>query len=279
MSDGKDHETTADTPLAAPLLPVLIARQCSAQTLPAPCVVVLDRVASTNTWLAEHGADYPAFTVCAAERQTGGRGRRGKQWHTPQGGVTFSIQMDVPVAIADISGLSLALGAACCRVLRDRLQIDALVKWPNDIYWQHSKLAGILIEIANTHSHHTRVIAGIGINYRRGAEQSKIDQASTDLAVASGATLPERSSLIGALVAEVYRSTRNFGPSEIAALAASWSQYDALANIGVQVLAGQASASGTARGIDEQGRLQVETDTGLESFGSGEVSVRADCGR
>lgn len=244
---------------------------------------VLDSVGSTNSWLCEKqsgsGSDEhktPDLQVCAAEHQTAGRGRRGKVWYTPLCGVTFSLRFTVPVALAEVGGISLLTGAAVCDSLRQCSVEQAMIKWPNDILVNQAKLVGILVEVGGHTKASTTLIVGIGVNYQRGAEQKKIDQASTDLFDLCNGSPPDRSVLIGHLAAAVYRRCNSGSvPGNMVVLAREWARYDAFAGADIEVNPGTAQVlSGRADGIDDTGRLRIKSGSESFSVSSGDVSVR-----
>ncbi len=241
-------------------------------------VAVLDSVGSTNTWLKDallpNGLPVNSVSVCATEHQTAGRGRRGKTWHTPKYGVTFSTAITVAHPARELSGLSLLCGVAVCDVLRGLGVASAMVKWPNDIWVEHSKLAGILVEIATSGNHESTVIIGIGLNYQRGSEAEKIDQFSTDMFELLGESLPDRSILIAAIAGEVWQACLGQIPETVEHLSAKWSEYDALAGKLVQIETGQQFRYGRCDGLDSLGQLRVITETGPILVSSGNVSVR-----
>ncbi len=128
----------------------------------------LKETGSTSSYLREHRADAPHATVVSAHTQTAGRGQRGNSWEAEPGmNLTFSILLR-PRGIDARSqyALSEAVATAIATVMRryianpERLTI----KWPNDIYYADSKLAGILIENSLSGTRVDRAIAGIGIN-------------------------------------------------------------------------------------------------------------------
>lgn len=242
---------------------------------------VLESVPSTNTWLIGNCRESlqgdVGLLLCATEQQTAGRGRRGKVWHSPINGVTFSLCFTLPVGLADIGGLTLLAGSAVCECLWQHGVTQAKIKWPNDILVNDAKLVGILVEVASHTVDSTTIVIGIGVNYQRGDELSRVDQASTDLFDLCGASLPERSLLIARLAVAVYQ-TCNSGPvsENIARLADNWSRYDSLAGLNVRLISGDLEATyGRANGIDPTGRLRIQTASGVSFTSSGEVSVRA----
>lgn len=242
-----------------------------------PAVQVLDSVDSTNNWLLERlkpGSSGQACTVCAAEHQTAGRGRRGKAWHTPELGVTFSLSINIPLPLSEISGVSLLAGAAVCDCLRNVGAGLAMVKWPNDILVRESKLCGILVEVASYSEHSTTVIIGIGVNYRRGPEVVSIDQSSMDLFDLCDGHPPDRSALIGSLAGNVYQCVSAMRADSLERLKNGWSHYDALNDRIVEVHSAGERVIGTAAGIDDMGLFRLRTADRIRSFSSADVSVR-----
>ncbi|MEO7549170.1 MAG: biotin--[acetyl-CoA-carboxylase] ligase, partial [Ramlibacter sp.] len=143
--------------------PAEAIRAAVAPSLPGFTVEVLPQVDSTNTELmrrARAGQTDPVLLV--AERQTAGRGRLGRDWHSGAGdALTFSLAL--PLAPADWSGLSLAVGVS----LAESLHPDIRLKWPNDLWLADRKLGGILIETASfgqAGQARRYAVVGVGIN-------------------------------------------------------------------------------------------------------------------
>ena len=242
-------------------------------------VHVLESVGSTNTWVKTHLSNASLSTravlLCATEHQTAGRGRRGKTWHSPDRGVTFSLAFTVGSPASELSGLSLLCGEAVCKVLRSHGIAEARVKWPNDILVNGAKLAGILVEVIHSRADSATVIVGIGINYRRGQESEFIDQSSTDLSMLFNGKLPDRSELIGAVAGELLEFCHGDIPHAVTQLARRWHEYDALheTSIGVEAES-DADLCGLAAGIDGQGRLLLKTANGVVPVAAGSISIR-----
>ena len=114
----------------------------------------LEEVSSTQDFLREK--DIPYGTVVVANRQTSGRGRHGRVWHSQDGGLYFSFL--ISENFRDVATLPLVLGYALC-LFMDEQGLPSAIKWPNDVYIRGKKVAGILVE-------RTRkgLICGIGIN-------------------------------------------------------------------------------------------------------------------
>lgn len=142
------------------------------------------RLDSTNTEAlrrAREGA--PAGLVLRAERQDGGRGQHRRSWHSPPGGLWFTVLLRP----ARVEGLSLAAGLACVRAAR-ALGVPASLRWPNDVYVGERKLAGILTESRLLGNRVDFALLGIGLNVNLRSEdfpEALRDQA-TSLALEIG---------------------------------------------------------------------------------------------
>ena len=128
-------------------------------------ISIFPEIESTNGYLLKQ-ADID-FHLCLAERQTAGRGRRGRPWISPFArNIYFSLGWRSNSGISALKGLSLLVGCAVIRVLRKiGLQKPGL-KWPNDILAAEKKLAGILVEIRGDLAGECELVIGIGLNYQ-----------------------------------------------------------------------------------------------------------------
>lgn len=240
-------------------------------------VELRDCCGSTNAELLralERGE--PGGLVLAAELQTAGRGRLGRAWHSGlASALTFSSLWRFERPVAGLAGLSLAVGVAIARSLR-RHGVQAQLKWPNDLLWQERKLGGILIEVRGDALGPCAAVIGIGLNVRLDAgERSRIDQPVADVREA-GATTLSRSTLLAGMLAELAASMHTFSAQGFSAMRAEWLRYHAHQDREVSLtLADGTGVTGIASGIDDSGRLLLETGAGPRSFLSGDVSLRA----
>lgn len=239
-------------------------------------VQVLDCCGSTNAELllaAERGV--ASGEVLAAELQTRGRGRLGRPWQSGvASALTFSLLWRFEKAVAGLAGLSLAVGVAITRAMR-RQGVHAQLKWPNDLLWDERKLGGILIEIRGDSLGPWTAVIGVGMNVRLGAaERSRIDQPVADLDEA-GATRMTRSDWLMNVLLELAPALDDFSTRGFACLREEWIGYHAHQGRRVNLaLPDGARVSGTTVGVDEIGRLLIETQTGLRAFFSADVSLR-----
>lgn len=231
--------------------------------LPGFTVEVLPQVDSTNSELmrrARAGQLEPVLLV--AERQTAGRGRLGRQWHSGAGdALTFSLGLSM--APADWSGLSLAVGVA----VAESLHPDVRLKWPNDLWWQDRKLGGILIETAVGLAARYAVI-GIGLNIapRQDSGLSTPPAALQELAPGLDAA-----QALQHIAVPLVTSVQAFEQYGFAPFQSRFNARDALAGRTVRLSDG---TGGTAHGASESGALLVHTAAGMTAVTSAEVSVR-----
>ncbi|HEV7820839.1 MAG TPA: biotin--[acetyl-CoA-carboxylase] ligase [Burkholderiales bacterium] len=241
-------------------------------------IEVVDRIESTNTALMHRAANGAASgSVIAAEWQTAGRGRRGRQWHAlPGAALTFSLLWRFEQGAGFLAGLSLAVGVALIRTLQQHGVHDAGLKWPNDVLWRGRKLAGILIEMHGDMLGPSAAVIGIGLNCRMPAALlERIDQPAVDFATAAGAA-PDRSCLLASLLIELDRVCSEFAHAGFAPIRAEWQKHDVYHNRSVQIALPDGSVvNGKAAGIAENGAFVLATSGGKLNFHSGDVSLRA----
>jgi BirA family biotin operon repressor/biotin-[acetyl-CoA-carboxylase] ligase len=255
--------------------------------LPGWSVEVAAEVDSTSTALMTRLRADPSPTLLVAARQTHGRGRLGRHWQSAVGdSLTFSLAL--PLAPADWSGLSLAVGVAIAQAL-DPLRAGSaprlMLKWPNDLFLCESpgrgrKLGGVLIETLGLAG--TRVaVVGVGINLRAFA----VEAAATGVA-----SLAELGESVGAgavltrIVPALVRALLDFECQGFVGFAEQWRGRDLLAGQLVTTTSPELPG-GRADGVDASGALRIVVDGGghgaaaVRLLNAGDVSVRrADAG-
>jgi BirA family biotin operon repressor/biotin-[acetyl-CoA-carboxylase] ligase len=239
---------------------------------------IFDVISSTNDHLMQtFTAKTEKVQICFAEKQLAGKARRGKAWVSPYGrNIYLSIGWRFERDASQLACLSLSIGVAVINALTHygiKQSID--LKWPNDIYWQKQKLAGILIEImGETHSH-CHIIVGVGLNLNLPKTAAgQIDQPWIDIASITQ-TKPERNKLAGLLLNELLLALTTFEQKGFSPFKAQWQQYDCTLGKMVKIIMPTNIITGIGRGIDEKGCFLLENERGeLQRFSSGEVSLR-----
>ncbi len=239
-------------------------------------VEVLDTCESTSTRLLDLAeAGVPSGTVVVCERQTAGRGRRGRNWlSAPGASLTFSLLRRFPPSPRSLAGLSLASGVAVARALEGMGAAGVGLKWPNDILVGDAKLGGILVETLNDGGAQLAVI-GIGLNVRLPrALAAAIPTDAADLQSVMQ-TAPSRNLLLANLLRELDAMLSTFARTGFPAFIDAWLSRHAYSGCHVRILAeGAAPLEGRCRDIDVDGALLLDTGAGLRRVVSGEVSLR-----
>ncbi len=241
---------------------------------------VLFTVDSTNRFItAQPAASAGQAVLCLAEIQQAGRGRRGRSWVAPFGsGICLSLGWLFDSMPPGFSALSLVVGVALTRALRQCGATEGALKWPNDVLWRGRKLAGVLIEMRGEPDGPAHVVIGIGMNLRLppASREALAEQQArvTDLSEILGEHCPDRNVLVAAITAQLLQVLETFAQQGFAPFMNEWQGYDVLRAAEVNVLQGERSIAGVACGVTEDGSLLVETADGIQRFVSGEVSLR-----
>lgn len=233
---------------------------------------------STNTLLLARGLQGASSgSVIVCDRQTAGRGSRGRRWSaSPESSLTFSLLWNFDAGFERISGLSLAVGLAVVRALAACGANGVTLKWPNDILFRDAKLGGILVELSSDPDV-ARAVIGIGLNLRLpdlldSPGGFMMTPASLDAIVSP---LPDRHVLLARLLQELARGLAAFADSGFAAIREQWQACHAWQGRRVKVLReGVVEKEGICHGADLDGALLVQTAEGIERCLWGDVSLR-----
>lgn len=226
---------------------------------------------STNTWLLEQ--PNACFSVCLAEEQIAGRGRRGRVWQSPRvGNIYFSLRWCFQQVPAHYGCLGLVVGVAVAEALDAYGLTGHKLKWPNDIYYKGQKLGGVLLQTAQPLQ---QVVIGLGLNTGMQPEMGvNIQQAWCDLSEILQAPI-DRNQLIAAILDKLIPALQTFPHFNMHNFKQVWQAWDWLDNQSVRIDTGTEILQGIACGLDEQGQLQVALAGGSRrAFSSADVSVR-----
>ncbi|TWI03049.1 BirA family biotin operon repressor/biotin-[acetyl-CoA-carboxylase] ligase [Luteimonas cucumeris] len=233
---------------------------------------------SSNSELMRRDTPAQGSAVLLAERQTGGRGRRGRTWASPlAANLYLSLSRHFSGGLVRLGGLSLVAGVAIVDALHALGHRDVRLKWPNDLMVGTRKLGGILVEGGGEHAGPVRAVIGLGLNVRMPpASAPAIDQPWIDLAALDNAAPPaSRNDLAAAILTQLLPALDRFDAEGLAPFLPAYAAHDALAGREVTVLIGDIRHDGIAQGIAGDGALRVRLRDGERTFHSGEVSVRA----
>jgi BirA family biotin operon repressor/biotin-[acetyl-CoA-carboxylase] ligase len=231
---------------------------------------------STNAHVMQQlSADLVSGRVCLAEMQIAGRGRRGRVWVSPYAGsVYMSVSQVFHRGAISTEGLSLAVGVLVAEVLVKLGVVGIQLKWPNDIYWQGKKLAGILLELVGDAAGECAVVVGLGLNVNLPSSASdEIDQAWIDLQSIVKANV-SRNELVAQLLNSLLPALSSYEADGFESYLQRWADLDFLKDCSVSASTGDSSVVGIAKGVNERGALVIETPLGRQFINGGEVSVR-----
>ncbi|MFJ7798907.1 bifunctional biotin--[acetyl-CoA-carboxylase] ligase/biotin operon repressor BirA [Pseudomonas sp. NPDC096950] len=260
--------------LAAPLTlldPVEIDAKSPACGWP---VQVFDSIDSTNAEALraiERGQAAPFLVL--AERQTAGRGRRGRKWVSPFAeNIYYSLVLRIEGGMRQLEGLSLVVGLAVMHALRKQGVPGVGLKWPNDLLVGQKKIAGILLELVGDPADVCHVVLGVGINVNM-QSADEVDQQWTSMRLESGQVF-DRNQLVAdlGLVLQAYLSRHQ--SDGFAAIHAEWEKNHLWQGRTVSLIAGVNQVDGVVMGIDSQGALRLKVGGVEKIFSGGELSLR-----
>ena len=170
-------------------------------------------------------------------------------------------------------GLSPVIGIVIAEVLQQLGAEDVRVKWPNDLYLNDRKLAGILVEMTGKTGDAAQIVFGAGINSAmRSPDANVVNQGWINLHEAGIAI--NRNELVSVLVNQPRRSLKEFEREGLTPFISRWQRPDNFINRPVKLLIGEREVLGIARGIDPQGGLLLEQDGVTKARVGGEISLR-----
>lgn len=239
-------------------------------------ILFFDEVGSTNVMvkkMAEEGANHGLVFI--SERQTAGRGRRGREWISPRGNCYFSILLRPDLLAEKASMLTLVSALAVAKAIRNLTGLEAQIKWPNDIVLNGKKICGILTESSTDLEFVNYIVVGIGVNVNQKEFTEDLDEKATSLWLELSDEINR-----GKLIATILQEFEYYYIKFIQNLNLSFlkDEYNSLlVNVGreVKMIEKNKERICKAIGIDEDGSLLVENEKGIrEAIISGEVSVR-----
>ncbi|WP_018625099.1 bifunctional biotin--[acetyl-CoA-carboxylase] ligase/biotin operon repressor BirA [Kangiella aquimarina] len=227
---------------------------------------------STNEQLKGEGFRHKK--LLAAEYQSAGRGRRGRQWVSPlASNLYWSTGWQTQMPVQQLGGLSLVVGLAIINALGNLGIKGVQLKWPNDIRYQGKKLGGILIELSGDVAGALQVIIGVGLNMQMGATAAKqIEQQWMNLNEIG----PEisRQQLLTEATIELSRALELFELQGFEAFRDAWQEVDECYGQKVTILQQNQELKGIGAGVDATGALLLQTGKGIMPIYAGEVSLR-----
>lgn len=236
-------------------------------------VEVVPETGSTNADLLARAAQLAEPVLLVAEHQTAGRGRAGRSWlSSSENSLTFSLAWKFEGGPQMLSGLPLAVGVALGDAL-GRLGVQVQLKWPNDVLKDGDKLAGILIETQSAPGGGTWAVIGVGLNLIMPDDvEARLGRSA---AGAPWLARMDRDVLVAALLDALADALRLFAQQGFGAFSARWNLRHAWQGRTVVILDdGKLLQEGLAAGVDDAGRLLLDTAEGRTTVLAGDVSLR-----
>jgi len=229
---------------------------------------------STNSALKRLPVEQQHTAVILAEHQSGGRGRRGRQWHSPFGrNLYLSLGWMFDQSLSELGCLPLVVAVATARALLRAGLKGHQVKWPNDLLLDGRKLCGCLVEVQGDAQGPCNAVLGVGINVHMPVSEAetRIDQPWTDV----NSQLPgcSRNHLAVLLLEELVIHLGIFSGQGFSPFKDRWEKMDGLKGRTISIQTGNSIVQGTARGIDDRGALMLDTGDEVLSLHSGEASL------
>jgi BirA family biotin operon repressor/biotin-[acetyl-CoA-carboxylase] ligase len=237
-------------------------------------ILILDSVDSTNAEAlraVERGQTAPFLVL--AERQTAGRGRRGRKWASPFAeNIYYSLVLRIEGGMRQLEGLSLVVGLAVMQTLRTLGVSGAGLKWPNDVLVGQKKIAGVLLELVGDPADVCHVVLGVGINVNM-QMTDEVDQQWTSMRLETGKVF-DRNHLVAELGVMLRAYLNRHQQDGFSAIHAEWEQGHIWQGRAVSLIAGVNRIDGEVLGIDNRGALRLKVDGVEKVFSGGELSLR-----
>ena len=208
----------------------------------------------------------PDFTVVIAGRQTRGRGRLKRQWLSDDGGLYFTMVLrpDIPVLLS--SRVNFLASLTLARVLRELFQIDAAVKWPNDILVAGRKISGMLSELEAESDRVLFINIGMGINVNN--DPSVVEPGASSIKKITGREISKKM-LLARFLDEFEKHLKTV---ELKNVISEWKKYTVTLNRQVKIVTHKEVSEGLAVDVEQDGALVLEL-----ADGSRKKVVYGDC--
>ena len=243
-------------------------------------ILYFEEIDSTNEEVkrqAEAGAEHGLLIV--ADAQTSGKGRRGRCWESPAGNNIFmSLLLRPSFGIEKASMITLVMALSVLQAIRVTTELEAFIKWPNDIVINGKKVVGILTELMTEPDGSFYLVCGVGINVNQREFPEEISATATSLLLEkmNEASEFDRKSLTNKVIDCFAKNYQVFCKKEtIEEMLDEYNTFLVNRNASVRVLDPKGEYEGVALGINPEGELLVQcTDGDIRNVYAGEVSVR-----
>ena len=232
-------------------------------------------IPSTNSWAKENTSllDPHKLTCITAEEQTAGRGTFAKKWISPKGlNIYATLYFTLPKSYPFLQNIGQLLSISCCKCL-EKMEFSPQIKWPNDLFLQGKKFAGILCE-ATSSLEETGIALGLGLNVNMPTELvQKIDQPATSIMEISQKTW-DIEDLLHKIVEMFLEDLNTLSAKGFPAFASYYNSHLVFKEQTIQIKDGATSRKGVCKGVSPEGSLLLTTPSGEEiKICSGKIEI------
>ena len=240
-------------------------------------IFYFEEAASTNDLAKElAGKGVEEGTLVVAETQTHGKGRLGRRWISPRGGIWFSVILRPAVGSKDAPKIVFMAALAIAKTIRKMLRLTAKTKWPNDVLVHNKKVCGLLAETSISDDNINFVVLGIGINANvdTNAFPKELTGSLTSLKKEAKREIP-REEFLQALLKEMEHYYNDFTRGRFARILEEWKSLTDMIGKDVEVVSFDERFEGKAIDVDQDGALIVRLeDETIKRVFSADASVR-----
>lgn len=235
-------------------------------------VELLETVDSTNLYLKRNG-NISKNTLVVAKTQTAGKGRHGKSFFSDENGIYMSLLLNRLIPAKEVYILTVTASVAVAETLNKLYDIDAKIKWVNDVYLSGKKLCGILCEgVLNNEYYYEKSIIGIGINVLKSSFPTDISDTAIALEDVVKYAEIDRNLIISSIVNNFYNLINNYNGKE---LVEKYKSLSLMLGKTITVISAKGNYTAKVLDIDNAAQLIIQRDNGeILSLNSGEISIK-----
>ncbi len=238
-----------------------------------PLTFHYDELDSTNDEAVRLLLSNPPPFFVTASKQSAGRGRMGRRWHSPEGNLYLTAVFMAGIVLKDLPLFTLYASLKVCHRLSELTKVEFWLKWPNDIWVGEKKCAGFLAESPVAPNYGRLILLGMGLNVNTVSFPKELESIATSLRQETERefSVRELGGLLGNEIVEAYDNFfRRAYEDELATL---WKRYDRLQGQQIRYEENGVVQKGVVMGLAPDGSLKVETNRIVRSLRSGEITL------
>ena len=258
------------------LLPWEITKDLKTKTV-GKRVYYFEEIDSTQNFAEQIALDEKENgTIVIAEKQTAGKGRLDRKWTSPKGGIWFSLIIHPKFDVSTSTIVPIAGAVALAKAIKNTLDIDVSVKWPNDITLNGKKVAGMLVDASFQANNIDYLILGIGINFDIDAKkiEKRLSKSANFYGVNSLRKKDDNTPpkiLLREFLVQFEKTLIQLNKGEKAKIVKEWTKKADKIGKKISINTSDGKISGVAQGIDNDGALKLKTSEGIKKIFVGDV--------